>query len=312
MIKLFSYIIKRLFSLIPIIIGLSILIFAFLYLIPGDVARMIAGPSATDEVVNSIRMEMGLNRPLYIQYFDFITDFLTGDFGKSYQSGNLIKNEIPQVFIRTLQLAITVQIISFFVGGVLGIISAIWRKTIWDRIIMAISVSGLSLPLFWSALVIQLIFSIYLGVLPPSGYESGFDQFIILPALTLMLPNSGMLARVTRSAIIDVMNFDYVRTARAKGLNNFWVVIKHIVRNALIPMITMTGTNLSRMMGGVIMIEIIFTWPGMGKYVYDALLSKDLPALQTATMLIAILVILINLLVDLSYALIDPRIKYEE
>jgi len=312
MIKLFSYIIKRLFSLIPIIIGLSILIFAFLYLIPGDVARMIAGPSATDEVVNSIRMEMGLNRPLYIQYFDFITDFLTGDFGKSYQSGNLIKNEIPQVFIRTLQLAITVQIISFFVGGVLGIISAIWRKTIWDRIIMAISVSGLSLPLFWSALVIQLIFSIYLGILPPSGYESGFDQFIILPALTLMLPNSGMLARVTRSAIIDVMNFDYVRTARAKGLNNFWVVTKHIVRNALIPMITMTGTNLSRMMGGVIMIEIIFTWPGMGKYVYDALLSKDLPALQTATMLIAILVILINLLVDLSYALIDPRIKYEE
>jgi ABC-type dipeptide/oligopeptide/nickel transport system permease component len=273
---------------------------------------MIAGPSATDEVVNSIRTEMGLNRPLYIQYFDFITDFLTGDFGKSYQSGNLIKNEIPQVFIRTLQLAITVQIISFFVGGVLGIISAIWRKTIWDRIIMAISVSGLSLPLFWSALVIQLIFSIYLGILPPSGYESGFDQFIILPALTLMLPNSGMLARVTRSAIIDVMNFDYVRTARAKGLNNFWVVTKHIVRNALIPMITMTGTNLSRMMGGVIMIEIIFTWPGMGKYVYDALLSKDLPALQTATMLIAILVILINLLVDLSYALIDPRIKYEE
>lgn len=312
MIKLFSYIIKRLFTLIPIVIGLSILIFAFLYLIPGDVAIMIAGPSAPDEVVESIRNEMGLNRPLYIQYFDFITDFLTGDFGKSYQSGDLIINEIPQVLTRTLQLAITVQVLSFVVGGALGIISAIWRKTIWDRIIMAFSVSGLSLPLFWSALIIQMIFCIYLGILPPSGYESGFDKFIILPAITLMLPNSGMLARVTRSAIIDVMNFDYVRTARAKGLNNFWVVIKHVVRNALIPMITMTGTNLSRMMGGVIMIEIIFTWPGMGKYVYDALLAKDLPALQTATMLIAILVILINLVVDLSYALIDPRIKYEE
>jgi len=273
---------------------------------------MIAGPSATDEVVMSIRNEMGLNQPLYIQYFDFITNFLTGDFGKSYQSGNLIINEIPQVLIRTLQLAITVQILSFILGGALGIISAIWRKTIWDRMIMAISVSGLSFPLFWSALIIQMIFCIYLGILPPSGYGVGFDKYIILPAITLMLPNSGMLARVTRSAIIDVMNFDYVRTARAKGLNNFWVVIKHIVRNALIPMITMTGTNLSRMMGGVIMIEIIFTWPGMGKYVYDALLAKDLPALQTATMLIAILVILINLVVDLSYALLDPRIKYEE
>jgi len=273
---------------------------------------MIAGPSATDEVVLSIRNEMGLNRPLYIQYFDFITNFLTGNFGKSYQSGNLIKIEIPVVFIRTFQLAFTVQILSFIIGGILGIISAIWRKTIWDRLIMAVSVSGLSLPLFWSALVIQLIFCIYLGLLPPSGYEAGFDRYIILPTLTLILPNSGMLARVTRSAIIDVMNFDYVRTARSKGLSNFWVVTKHIVRNALIPMITMTGTNLGRMMGGVIMIEIIFTWPGMGKYVYDALLAKDLPALQTATIIIAALVIFINLLVDLSYALIDPRIKYNK
>jgi len=309
---LFSYIFKRFLSLIPILIGLTILIFIFLYLIPGDVARMIAGPSATDEVVLSIRNEMGLNRPLYIQYFDFITNFLTGNFGKSYQSGNLIKNEIPVVFIRTFQLAFTVQILSFIIGGILGIISAIWRKTIWDRLIMAVSVSGLSLPLFWSALVIQLIFCIYLGLLPPSGYEAGFDRYIILPTLTLILPNSGMLARVTRSAIIDVMNFDYVRTARSKGLSNFWVVTKHIVRNALIPMITMTGTNLGRMMGGVIMIEIIFTWPGMGKYVYDALLAKDLPALQTATIIIAALVIFINLLVDLSYALIDPRIKYNK
>ncbi|MDZ7672567.1 MAG: ABC transporter permease [Halanaerobiales bacterium] len=307
---MFNYILKRFLFLIPILIGLSLLIFVFLYLIPGDVARMIAGPSASKEVVDSITNEMGLNRPLPVQYFEFLTNFLTGDFGHSYQSGKAIIDEIPIVFKRTLQLTIIVQIISFIIGGIMGIISAVWRKSIWDRLIMAVSVSGLSLPLFWSALVIQLLFSIYLGWLPPSGYRSGFDLYIILPTLTLVLPNSGMLARVTRSAVIDVMNNDYIRTAKSKGLSNFWVITKHIVRNALIPMITMTGTNLSRMMGGVIMIEIIFTWPGMGKYVYDALLAKDFPALQTATMLIASLVIVINLFVDLTYGLIDPRIRY--
>ena len=272
---------------------------------------MIAGPSASKEVVASIRNEMGLNRPVIVQYLDYLTNFLTGDFGHSYQSGSAIINEIPTVFKRTIQLTLTVQIISFVFGGIMGIISAIWRKTILDRLIMTISVFGLSLPLFWSALVIQLIFCVYIGWLPPSGYKSGFDIYIILPTLTLVLPNIGMLARVTRSAVIDVMNYDYVRTAKAKGLSNFWVITKHIVRNALIPMVTITGTNLSRMIGGVIMIEIIFTWPGMGKYVYDALLAKDFPALQTATVLIATLVIIINLFVDLSYGLIDPRIRYD-
>lgn len=304
--------IRRLITLIPILLGISLLIFTMLYLIPGDVARIIAGSAATQEVVESIRQEMGLNEPLHIQYWTFLQRMLRGDLGYSYQSRRPVISELPVVLIRTVQLTIAAQVVTFLLGGCLGIVSAVSRRSLLDRLIMTVSVTGLSLPMFWSALIIQLFFGVHLGWLPPSGYRSGWDLYLILPVLTLTLPGSGMMARVTRSAVLEVLNRDYIRTARAKGLTYRMVIIKHAVRNALIPMITLAGADLGRMMGGVIMVEIIFTWPGMGKYVYDALLAKDFPALQAATMLIAMFVVLINLMVDMAYGFIDPRIRYDD
>ncbi|HBN95514.1 MAG TPA: hypothetical protein DDZ66_04375 [Firmicutes bacterium] len=176
---------------------------------------------------------------------------------------------------------------------------------------MAFSVLGLSLPQFWSALLFQMFFCARLGLLPPSGYQMGWDIYIVLPALTLTWPSAGLMARITRVAVVDVVGQDYVRTARAKGINPLKIAVKHIARNALIPMVTLVGTDISRMIGGMIMIEVIFTWPGMGKYVYDALIAKDFPAFQASTLVIAALIIGINILVDITYGLIDPRISYE-
>ena len=305
-----GYTVRRLLQFIPILIGLVTVLFALLNILPGDPARMMAGPFANPEVVETIREEMGFDRPLWIQYLDNLWKLARGEFGRSYQSRRPILNDILEVFPKTVQLAIAAEVMSALIGIWLGVVAATRRNGFADRLIMTIAALNLSFPLFWLALMLQIVFAVFLRLLPPSGYGSGFDQFVILPAITLALPSLGLLARITRAALIEIMEEDYIRTARAKGLGGVLVMRRHMLPNALIPIVTTIGTDFVRLLGGIPIIEVIFAWPGLGKYAYDALVFRDLPALQASVIVLAVAVSLVNLAVDLLYAFINPRIRY--
>jgi peptide/nickel transport system permease protein len=306
-----NYIIRRLLILIPILLGLTIVVFLLLTVLPGDPARLMAGEFADPETVESIREEMGFNKPIIKQYFSYLGNLLKGDFGRSYQTNRPVIKELAMVFPKTVYLALVTEFLSILIGVTLGMLSASKRGKLLDRSVMVFGVLGLSLPLFWLALILQILFSIKLGVLPPSGYGSGFDIFIVLPALTLALPSSGLMARVSRSAFLEIIPNDYVRMARAKGIPKRMVVWKHTFKNALIPILSLIGTDISRLFTGIMIIEVIFSWPGIGKYGYDALFFKDMPALQGTILTLAVSVCLVNLIIDLLYAAVDPRVRYE-
>ncbi|MDE0143843.1 MAG: ABC transporter permease [Caldilineaceae bacterium] len=305
-----GYTVRRLLQFIPILIGLVTVLFALLNILPGDPARMMAGPFANPDVVETIREEMGFDRPLWVQYVDNLWNLARGEFGRSYQSRRPILKDLLEVFPKTVQLAIAAEVTSALIGVWLGIVAATRRNGWADRLIMTIAALNLSFPLFWLALMLQIVFAVFLRLLPPSGYGAGFDQFVILPAVTLALPSLGLLARITRAALLEVLGEDYIRTARAKGLKGVLVVRRHVLPNALIPIVTTIGTDFVRLLGGIPIIEVIFAWPGIGKYAYDALVFRDLPALQASVIVLAVSVSLVNLAVDLLYAFINPRIRY--
>ncbi|MYC97502.1 MAG: ABC transporter permease [Caldilineaceae bacterium SB0661_bin_32] len=305
-----GYTVRRLLQFVPILIGLVTVLFALLNILPGDPARMMAGPFANPDVVETIREEMGFDRPLWVQYLDNLWDLARGEFGRSYQSRRPILRDLLEVFPKTVQLALAAEVTSALIGIWLGIVAATRRNGWADRLIMTIAALNLSFPLFWLALMLQIVFAVFLRLLPPSGYGAGFDQFVILPAITLALPSLGLLARITRAALIEVLGEDYIRTARAKGLREVLVIRRHVLPNALIPIVTTIGTDFVRLLGGIPIIEVIFAWPGIGKYAYDALVFRDLPALQASVIVLAVSVSLVNLAVDLLYAFINPRIRY--
>ncbi|MCY3711312.1 MAG: ABC transporter permease [Caldilineaceae bacterium] len=305
-----GYTVRRLLQFVPILIGLVTVLFALLNILPGDPARMMAGPFANPDVVETIREEMGFDRPLWVQYMDNLWDLARGEFGRSYQSRRPILRDLLEVFPKTVQLALAAEVTSALIGIWLGIVAATRRNGWADRLIMTIAALNLSFPLFWLALMLQIVFAVFLRLLPPSGYGAGFDQFVILPAITLALPSLGLLARITRAALIEVLGEDYIRTARAKGLRDVLVIRRHVLPNALIPIVTTIGTDFVRLLGGIPIIEVIFAWPGIGKYAYDALVFRDLPALQASVIVLAVSVSLVNLAVDLLYAFINPRIRY--
>lgn len=304
-----SYILRRILFLIPILIGVTFVIFALLYILPGDPVRLIAGPGATPETIESIRHEMGLDRPMHVQYFDFVSKMMVGDFGRSYQTRRRVVEELAMAVPKTLQLAFAAEAISSLFGILLGMVAAARQNRWADRLITILSALQLSFPLFWLALMLQLIFSVKLHLLPSSGYENGFDIFILLPAVTLAIPSSGILARLTRVAVLDTLREDYIRTGRAKGLSEKKVFFTHALPNALVPIITTIGLDLARLIGGITIIEVIFSWPGLGKYAYDALVFRDMPALQASVVVFAIFVVFINLTVDIVYGIIDPRVS---
>jgi len=305
-----AYIVRRILLFIPILIGLVTVLFALLNILPGDPARMMAGPFADPDVVENIREQMGFDRPLYVQYFDNLWDLARGQFGRSYQSRRPILSDLIEVFPKTVRLAVAAELISALCGIWLGVVAATRRNGWADRLIMAIAALNLSFPLFWLALMLQIFFAVMLRWLPPSGYGGGFDSFIILPAVTLALPSMGLLARIARAALLEITSEDYIRTARAKGLAAALIMRRHMLPNALIPIVTVIGTDFVRLLGGTPIIEVIFSWPGLGKYAYDALVFRDLPALQASVLLLALCVSLVTLLVDLLYAFINPRIRY--
>lgn len=309
---MFKYILRRLLIMIPVLIGLTLVVFLLVNVLPGDTARIIAGDYADEATVESIREAYGLDKPIHIQYINFMSNLLKGDFGRSYHSRRLIANEIANVFPKTLKLALATEVAGVLMGVLLGMTAALRRGTWIDRCITGFSVLGLSIPQFWFALILQLLFAVTLKWLPPSGYGVGFDRYVILPALTLGIPSAGMMARVSRTAFLEVLPQNYIRTARAKGLREHVVIWRHALKNAMIPILSLIGTDISRLITGTMIAESVFSWPGIGKYGYDALFYKDMPALQATVLVLAIAICFINLIVDVLYGFFDPRVRLSQ
>lgn len=309
---MFKYILRRLLIMIPVLIGLTIVVFLLVNVLPGDTARIIAGDYADEATVQSIREAYGLDKPIHIQYINYIKDLLHGDFGRSYHSRRDIATEIANVYPKTIQLALATEVVGVVVGVLLGMIAAVRRGSLVDRGVTAFGVLGLSIPQFWFALILQLLFAVTLQWLPLSGYGQGFDRYIILPALTLGIPSAGMMARVSRSAFLEVLPQNYIRTARAKGLKERLIIWRHTLKNAMIPILSLIGTDMSRLITGTMIAESVFSWPGIGKYGYDALFYKDMPALQATVLILAVTICGINLIVDILYGLVDPRVRVSQ
>ena len=307
-----NFIGSRLLVLPLLLLILSALIFALLYVLPGDPARIMAGEYASAETVDRIRVQMGFDRHPVIQYLTYVRDVLQGEWGRSYQSNRLVLEDIKQVFPKTIKITLVAEIMSIILGVSFGVLAAVRRNSWIDRSLMTVSVLSLSMPLFWLALLLQLLFAMRLGWLPPSGSGDLFSRYIILPALTLAIPSSGYLARITRAAMLDTQQADYVLTARSKGLREFSVITKHMLPNAWLPIISVIGVDLARLLAGVAIIEVIYAWPGLGKYAFDALAHRDFPALQASLNVLAAAVLFVNLGSDVLYGLADPRVRAEE
>lgn len=331
-----SYTIRRLLMLIPVLLGMAIIVFSIVRAIPGDPALTILGTKASPEAVASLRESLGLDKPFFIQFGSYIKDLLTGDLGTSIRTSTPINDEIWQALIATAELTIVAMIFAIVIGLNAGIISAWFRNTWFDYVVMIIALIGISMPIFWLGLMLQYQFAVDLGWLPTNGREDirnpidaithfflidsliqgNFNQLIaaakhlLLPSIALGTIPMAMIARMTRSSMLDVMSSDYIRTARAKGQRMFWIVYKHALKNAFIPILTIIGVQSGLLLGGAILTETIFGWPGIGRYIYDAIQSRDYPVIQSGILVIATIFVLINLIVDLLYAVFDPRIKY--
>ena len=283
--------------------------FAIVRLIPGDPARLLAGDFATDQIVDELRHKWRLDDPWPAQYAAYLRGIVRGDLGRSITTSTPILPELTERFLRTLELAVAAILVAIVVGGAAGIASAVRRSSLTDYAATALALTGISTPIFWSGLLLILLFSVRLEWLPAGG--SGTLRHLVLPAVSLGLFGAGVLARQTRSGMLEVLGQDFVRTARAKGLPERIVVVKHALKNALIPVVTVLGDQFGRLLGGAILTETVFAWPGMGRYLIESISQRDYPAVQGAILLFAAAVVIINLVVDLSYGVLDPRVRPE-
>lgn len=335
---MFSYTMKRILSVIPVLFGMTLIVFAIVRAIPGDPAQVILGQRATKESIAVLTQELGLDKAWYVQYIDYIKNLFTGDLGTSIRTNAEITNEIWPYIAATLELTLVAMIIAIVIGVNAGIISAWFSNSWFDYLAMILALIGVSMPIFWLGLMEQWAFSLQLGWLPTTGREDirdpinaitnlylvdtllqgDFDQFIvtikhlIMPSIALATIPMAIIARMTRSTMLEVMQSDFIRTARAKGVSMFWVVYKHSLKNAFIPVLTVIGLQTGLLLGGAILTETIFAWPGIGRYLYEAIGYRDYPVIQSGILLIAAAFVFINLVVDLLYALVDPRIKYSK
>ena len=306
---MYRYLLKRLLGLIPTLLIVAVLVFGFVHMLPGDPARLAAGPEAGAETIELVRKDLGLDLPLHQQFVRFFSHALQGDFGKSIRTKRSVSQEIAERFGPTFWLTVMAMVWSVALGLVLGIVSAVWRNKWPDRVGMTLAVSGISFPSFALGMLLMQFFSVKLGWLPTVGADSW--KHYVLPSLTLGAAVAAVMARFTRSSFIDILKEDYVRTARAKGLSETIVVIKHGLRNALIPVVTMMGLQFGFLLGGSIVVEVVFNWPGMGRLLVDAVEMRDYPIIQALVLLFSLEFILINLVVDLMYAWINPTIRYK-
>ena len=310
------YIFRRLLQTVPVLLGVSLLAFAIMHVVPGDPVRLIAGPDAPESVVARMRVELGLERPLHVQYLSFLGRALRGDLGRSLRSRAPVIDEIFSRFPATLELTTVSMLLAVVVGIPLGLVAAVRRASWLDYLAMSASLSTLSMPIFWVAIVAIWLFSLQLGWLPVSGragpvWEWEGLRHMVLPAATLATTSLAIISRLTRSGMLDVLGREYVTTARAKGVPPWSVVGKHALKNALIPVVTVVGLQYGFLLGGAVVTETIFAWPGVGRLAITAILQRDYPVVQGCVLLVAVVFVLINLLVDVLYGWLDPRIRYE-
>lgn len=304
-----SYIVKRLLQMIPTLIGVSLLCFIIIHSVPGNPAHLIAGVDATAEEIKIVTERLGLDRPLYEQYGSYVWGLLQGDLGTSLRSDRPVAEEILSRFPNTIMLTLLSVVIMVIIGLFAGVISATKPNSVQDNTAMMVSLFGISMPVFWSGIMLILVFSYYLQWLP-SGGSTQFKHYI-LPALALGLSSSAVLARLTRSSILEVINQDFIRTARAKGVREKLVIYKHTLKNALIPIITIIGLEFGHLLGGAVLTETVFSMNGLGRYIIQSIQFRDYPAIQGSILFVAALFVIVNLVVDLCYGTVDPRIRYD-
>ncbi|WP_374722565.1 ABC transporter permease [Peribacillus tepidiphilus] len=331
-----AYSIRRILHLVPVLLGLSLIVFFIIRAIPGDPAQLILGQLATKEAIADLTKQLGLDQPWYTQYIKYLGGLLNGDLGDSIRTKAPISEEIWPYLAATIELSLCAMLIAIFIGVNAGIISAWYQNSWFDYVAMVLALIGVSMPIFWLGLMEQWVFAINLEWLPTSGrdevrnpveaitnlymidtlIQGRMDQFIdvvkhlVLPSAALATIPMAIIARITRSTMLEVIRSDFIRTARAKGLRMFWVVYKHSLKNAVIPVLTVIGLQTGLLLGGAILTETIFSWPGIGRYIYEAINYRDYPVIQSGVLVIAFIFVMINLVVDLLYAAIDPRIKY--
>lgn len=293
--------------LIPVMLGVTFLVFSIMYLTPGDPAQMLLGESASKEALEQMRQQMGLNDPFIVQYARFVGNAVTGHFGTSYTTKREVFTEIFSRFPATLQLASSGVLLAVLIGVPVGIISATKQYSAFDNVSMVGALLGVSMPNFWQGLMLILLFSVTLGWLPSGGY--GELKNLILPTITLGTSSAAIITRMTRSSMLEVIRQDYIRTARAKGVAENVVIMKHALKNALIPVITVIGLQFGHLLGGAVLTESVYSWPGIGRLLVDAIKQKDTPMVQALVVFIAVTFSFVNLGVDLLYAFVDPRIK---
>lgn len=303
------YVIKRLIMLIPVMLGISFILYSIMTLTPGDPARLILGDSATEEAVQAKREELGLNKGFFEGYVDYLVDAAHGNFGKSYRSGEPVYDEVFSRFPNTFKLATLAIGLSIILGVGIGIIQAVRQYSLLDNVISGLTLIFTSMPDFWFGLLLIILFAVEMKVLPASGSDHWYNY--ILPGFTASMGYTAGTVRLTRSSMLEVIRSDYIRTARAKGVDERTITYKHALKNALLPVVTLIGINLGWQLGGTIIVEQIFSIPGIGTLMIGAVRSKDTPLLLATVVFIALLSSLINLGTDILYAYIDPRIKAE-
>jgi glutathione transport system permease protein len=304
------YALQRLIGIIPLLFIVSVLVFMFIHLIPGDPARLIAGKEATLDEINGIRMQLGLDQPLWKQYLSYMNDMFHGDLGNSIRSGMPVTEMMKSRFLPTLWLTLLSMAWAVIIGVVIGIVSAVKRNKWPDYAGMLIAISGISIPGFWLGLVLIQIFSVQLGWFPTGGIDSW--KSYVLPSLTLGAGIMSMIARFSRSSMLETMREDYIRTARAKGMREFIVVGRHALRNSLIQVVTIAGLQFGFLLGGSVMVETVFSVPGLGRMLVDSIAFRDYTVIQAELLLFAAEFILINLIVDLLYGVLNPKIRYAD
>ncbi|WP_374447016.1 nickel ABC transporter permease [Stella sp.] len=303
-----NYVVRRLLILVPMLLAVSVAVFLVLYSIPGDPARMAAGPDASEEDVVQIRANFGLDRPIHEQYAIYLGNLVQGDLGTSFRTRRPVLDEIRRTLPATVELAAAAMAIALLLGVPIGILSALRPGSWLDNTITAFAVFGISMPGFFLGLILMVIFSATLYWLPPTG--RGTWAHLVMPAVTLGLPYVATYARLTRSNMLDVLSEDYIRTARAKGLARSTVIYRHALVNAAIPLVTVLGIYFGRLLGGAVIVETIFAWPGLGRIMIEAIVQRDIYVVQGTILVFAVSVVLVNLAVDVLYGVLDPRITY--
>jgi len=306
---MFVYFLRRLLLMIPVILGVILVVTATLDFIPGDPAELLLGQFATPESIQTLRHELNLDQPFFIRYLRYVGDLFRGNLGQSITLKRAVSEEIMETLPATLELTGVSMLLVLVVSIPLGTLVAAKPNSVLDNIVRLFSLAGLSMPVFWTGIVLILLFSVNLRLFPVGGY--GGLRHLLLPAVTLASASIGMVTRMVRSSVMEVLSEEYITSARAKGLKEWTVLFKHALRNGLIPVVTVLGSQVGQMMGGAILTESVFAWPGLGRLTVHAIFRRDFVLIQGVVVVLALIYVLVNLLVDLSYALINPRISYQ-